>query len=598
MSTTCDHAGVALPDPMPEPTAAALRVRRNDAAGVDLPAVINAVAMAVCVARLLPRRSYSWTPAAACAAIRQHPDIAAVVDRNAGALCSRAAEALDVGILPDRTDLGLAERVAVVHRGDLAWSPDGVFRWWNGTVWERDDTGTLITERVKHTIRTLLPEETVAAHRRVAFLRKTDPDVKDDATKSAVKAAAAAAAFEQKAQSARAIRAAAELLRGEPGILQPVEIWDSNPRLMSAADVTLEFGDGGVKAREHRRDDHITMITRAAYRPRADRSRWEAFIQHALPDPAVREYFARLAGHTLLGGNTRRLLPLLVGPSSTGKTTALEAIAGALGDYAAPYELSLFVGDREGGRARPDLVAAMQRRMLFTTETQDRWALDADRLKRITGGDSASVRQVYSGQQQEGRPQFVPWIACNAAPRIRGADLALWRRLTAVPFDQAVPQSREDGELGARLREDADGVFAWLVEGLDRYLGDGGFGPVPDACTEAVRKIKTDLSLVDQWLDERCEAGDAYTATTTALADDLHAWSIWNRVPPAEHLSAIKLGKALTARGYGTDHRGGRASRERIRTGLRLAPDRDSIAPPDDNALPTTTARHTRAGRR
>lgn len=498
----CQHATVVLPDPLPAHIAAALTVQVDEPRGVHTTRVLDRLGWALLVCQLTDRE-YTWTADATCAAFRLHPTIAAVERQIPGRAC-KSARALSVLDLPKLTQVGLAERVAIMFAGDLAWSDDG-FRLWSGARWAVDEQGALSASCVKTVVRELLPRELASVARYAADLAKRPApadkaakDQQDAENEKAAKAAAALAAFTAKSASSAAVHAALDLIRDEPGVHVPAEVWDSDERLLTVANGTLELADGGAKLREHRRADRITRTARAAWRPDQPRGEFAAFVERAIPDAAVRAYLQRIMGYGLLGHNARRVLLLLVGATSSGKSTLLEAIAWALGDYASSFKLSLFRSESDPGKPRPDLHRALPRRLLITTETSARWALDADAVKRLTGNDTDAARTLHSGTYREQRPAFMPVIACNDAPQIRGADRALWRRSHAVPMDNTVAESAEDPGLGARLRDDADGVLGWLVEGYNAYVQLDGFGDVPQACVAALAAVKADMSLIDR----------------------------------------------------------------------------------------------------
>src|SRR5690349_9294182 len=56
-----------------------------------------------------------------------------------------------------------------------------------------------------------------------------------------------------------------------------------------------------------------------------------AQLEHALPDPAVRDYLHRIAGSFLEGVAQHDILPTIHGPTGTAKSTVVRAIAAALG---------------------------------------------------------------------------------------------------------------------------------------------------------------------------------------------------------------------------------------------------------------------------
>lgn len=551
MAIQCGHSTAVVPNPLPDATTAALahRVDPGD------PAETRRLAMMIIWTLWAARFQHGGVDfrgvdnAAVCAVLHRHPDLVAHQARgNIRLLCMIARRIDNPTWLPARTELGLAQRIAAVHGADLAHTPEmGGWLVYDGKRWVVDGAGTAAVGRVVDVVTDLVDTE--------AYYGDEDEQARGRA-------------FAMRAQQAKFIKAGLDLARAQIGINVPAADWDSKTHLLPAANGTLELSAGEAKLREHRRDDRLTRVARAAYRPHADASVWERFCADVMPDPAVRQRVQRLVGYSLMGGNPERLLIILIGRSTTGKSTFVETVGHVLGEFGGTFDLGLFRGSREGGAPRADLLAALPRRLIHTTEASDRWELHADQIKRLTGGDTLTARGLYARTAVEARPAFTPWVATNAAPRVIGADDALWRRLEVIPFDTKI--SREDAGLAARLRQDeADAVLAWAVQGWMEY-GRHGLGAAPPACTAAARQLRSDLSLVDTWLDETTEADPGSTVAAAVLAESFHDWCIANRVPERERISSVALGRALTVRGHALATTGPKDARVRVRTGLRL----------------------------
>jgi putative DNA primase/helicase len=88
-----------------------------------------------------------------------------------------------------------------------------------------------------------------------------------------------------------------ELARSEVAVLP--EAFDRDQYLLNCPNGTLELRTGALRA--HRREDLITKMTAAPYDPEATHPCWNAFLEVALPDVALRAYMQRLAGYCLTG---------------------------------------------------------------------------------------------------------------------------------------------------------------------------------------------------------------------------------------------------------------------------------------------------------
>lgn len=443
------------------------------------------------------------------------------------------------------TDLGLAERV-IDYRGPdlLHCTVLGGWVGWDGRRWKTGDGDRMIQAAVVSTVRTL-SGESYADEKKEEAARK----------------------FQKAAQSAGKIAAAATLARTEHGTAVDADIFDARPELLAVGNGVIELG-ATATFREHRRGDRLTRMTTVDYKPGATSQRWNDFLAHALPDPAVRTYVQKLAGYSLRGANDRRLLIIALGESSTGKSTLVETIGAVLGEHAADFKLSLFAGKQEDA-PRPDLIDALPKRFLHASETSSRWKLHADEVKTLTGHDTQRARGMRSDAFFARKPAFTPWIATNAAPTIKGADQALWRRLVVIPFNNVVAQADERAGLADEMAcDDGEAILAWIAEGWNLLQTEGL--DMPDAVVKASLALRDSLSVLDAWLAEETEKDAAYTTSTDDLWTAFRTWCDDSAVSATDMGTKQGFGMRLSARGYPSIDGGGEHKRHKVRPGLRL----------------------------
>ena len=117
------------------------------------------------------------------------------------------------------------------------------------------------------------------------------------------------------------------------------------------------------------------------------------------------------------------------------------------------------------------------------------------------------ARSLHANAFVERVPDFTPWIATNEPPQIQHADMALWRRLVAVPFESVVAPDDEDTGILDKLLADSDAPL-WLVEGWNGYCRDGLVEP--PAVVEATMRLREELSPFDRWVADQCELAEEY----------------------------------------------------------------------------------------
>lgn len=343
---------------------------------------------------------------------------------------------------------------------------------------------------------------------------------------------------------------------------------NKDPHTIGVANGVLRLMDSGeVRLNDLRKDDFITLNTGTPYVPwselgadyEEDATCWEDAVETWLPDDELRLYVQKLLGYSLLGDNRDRICAFLLGTTGTGKSTFLNTIMAALGDYAGPVDLSIFRGDRH---TNPALVYALPQRIITASEASQRNILHADVFKRITGGEPISAELKYANEIIKRVPAFVPWVATNTAPSIPDADVAVKRRVRVVPFDQQVA---EDTALGVRMRTNMGvrvSALAWAVEGWNLYVreGLGTFG-IPESMSEAQNQFNSDMSDFGQFVSERIIVAavsdgtdkawrEKWCPTVNEVYEDYLAWCADNRTPERNILQRNWFGRHMTSNGF------------------------------------------------
>jgi putative DNA primase/helicase len=165
------------------------------------------------------------------------------------------------------------------------------------------------------------------------------------------------------------------------------------------------------------------------------------------------------------------------GPGGSGKSTFLEAVRATLGDYATTARFDMFVkrvGDAPS--ANPDEARLRGSRFVASIETDEGKRLSEGTIKRLTGGDVISARELYS-RAFDYKPAFKLWLAANDAPRVNDQDDALFRRMRRIVFPHGrTGEGTRDKSIKAMLTNaSATGpaILAWAVQGCLAWQRDG-----------------------------------------------------------------------------------------------------------------------------
>ena len=148
----------------------------------------------------------------------------------------------------------------------------------------------------------------------------------------------------------------------------------------------------------------------------------------------------------------------MTGGGANGKTTSIEAVCFALGDYAMTAEPTLLMGKR--GDAHPTGVADLLGQALRQHRPKPSriGRFDIALLKRLTGGDTIKARFMRQDFFSF-TPSHLLMMATNHLPEIDDDTEAVWRRIRVIPFTVEIPDSRArrapQGQAASRGRRGA-----------------------------------------------------------------------------------------------------------------------------------------------
>ncbi len=443
-------------------------------------------------------------------------DITALADLDHGAPAGR-----DPGNPATRepyTELGYARRLIAAY-GDrlrfvVAWN-----KWliWDGQRWAADSDGQ--AQRWMKLV----------ARREYSGLindREGDKDI--------VRAA-------KRAESNSGVKGALALASTEPEIaVSPADL-DADPYLLNCRNGILDLRTGYLSAHDPAR--LLTKMTGADYDPDAHGAVFAKFLERVQPDPAMREYLSRLLGHALAGTVTAHILPIFYGDGANGKSTLIDAVMHALGDYADAADPDLLRARTFD--AHPTGVADLHgKRLALVHESDAGHKLAEGTVKRLTGGDRLKARRMHEDFWSFD-PSHTFVMLTNHKPRVSGTDEGIWRRIRLVPFEEVIPAAERDEELGRKLASESAAVLTWLMDGYRAWQA-GGFAE-PEQVAEATRAYKAESDPLGRFIDQCCLTGAGYHVGANEL---FAAYETWCKAEREDAGSLTAFGSAIQNKGF------------------------------------------------
>jgi putative DNA primase/helicase len=332
-------------------------------------------------------------------------------------------------------------------------------------------------------------------------------------------------------ESRARLSAILDLARSERPIAISHEGFDADPWLLNCRNGTVDLRTG--TRRPHHREDLITKLCPVLHDPDAICPQWEQFVRRIMGgDDAMACFLQRLCGYLLTGVVREHLLVFAYGRGRNGKSTFWETMLELLGDYAlkAGSEL-IMLRDWDGpGRASPERVQLMGRRLVVMSEVDAAHRLSEAQVKDLTGGDRVAARPLYQAPIMFA-PTHKLVLYGNHKPKIQGADDAIWDRLTLIPF----PVKFSDDERITDFREryllpELPGILSWAVRGCLEWQQQGLQPPLD--VIEARNTYRQDMDLVGQFLLECCEVRQGVVTTAQTLYTAYLDWCTTNGLTP------------------------------------------------------------------
>jgi putative DNA primase/helicase len=399
------------------------------------------------------------------------------------------------------TDLGNGERFAYRHGDRLRFNTSSG-RWltWTGARWATDETQE-VDRAAKDTVRSIYQEAAT---------------IDDKAIRAAV------AAWAVKSEKLQHVKAMLDRAKSERPIPAQGKDLDADPMLFNCINGTVDLRTGNL--REHDPRDLLTQLSPVTYDPAAKSPLWSAFLNRIFENDAdMIGFIQRLVGYCLTGRIDDQVFPVAYGEGANGKSVLFDVLAYILAGYGGQAPESLITASSNDSHPT-DIAGCMGKRLMIATETEDGRKLRVGLVKKMTGDGELTARFM--------RRDFFTFprthktlLVTNHRPVVRETKNAIWRRLLLIPFGVTIPKGEQDPQLIDKLKEQADGILAWAVEGCLAWQR-GGLQP-PDSVRAATNEYRKEQNPVAEFADDCLIInGDEHNFTTrSAIRDRYASWA-------------------------------------------------------------------------
>lgn len=370
--------------------------------------------------------------------------------------------------------------------------------------------------------------------------------------------AKAIAVHAAKSLNSAALSNTIELLKAQPRVQLRSTQLDIDDMVIGAENgVVIDLHTG--QARTQQPTDYITKSTGCTYDPSATCPTWDAFLRSLFcgldgsadtdDDQGMIGYLQMAMGYMLTGRVSEKQFFFLHGGGDNGKSRVAAVVKELWGSYAVQSSTSAFMQKQDGGGATPELARLQGMRVVIASETEEKQILAEGLVKAITGGESFTARQLY-GAPFDFMPKFKLFMSGNDRPTIRSDGRAIWSRIHLVPLSRTFELHEQDSHLADKLSKELSGILNWAIQGCLMWQQVGRL-VMPKRMVQEVQRYKSDMDLIQQWMDECCNLGATLTATS---ADVYRSFSHWAKNNGHRVFSQTRFSLKLIERKFEKTH--------------------------------------------
>lgn len=383
----------------------------------------------------------------------------------------------------DSGDKGNAERLIHYYGGIMRYcEPFGKWLIWDGRRWKRDETSEAV--KLTMTISERIEQEEISPiwdslseDQKESILNSSKKDILPEIRQLKTKLDGLRKQAER-AKSEVGIRAMLKLAAPHLAVV-PDEL-DADKWLLNVNNGILDLKTGQLLPHDPER--LMTNLAPVDYDPNATCPLWEKTLKEIFKDEngltRIEEirFLQKALGYSLTGSIQEHAFFIMHGRRGrNGKGVIFNTVAAILGDYAAQINANVLLAKKyesSGENASPGIAKLRGARLVLASETDRGRRLDEALIKGLTGGDPVTARFLHQNEFTF-TPEFKLFLQTNYTPNVDGSDQGIWDRIKKLDFLRYFEENERDAALPDKLKQEAAGIFRWMVEGCLLWQKEG-----------------------------------------------------------------------------------------------------------------------------
>jgi putative DNA primase/helicase len=421
------------------------------------------------------------------------------------------------------TPLGMSQRIT----GLFGWLfrfliETGLWIVWANERWQHDTASIQMHRYCKATINHMLEH----------------PDVSPDVLKDYI-------SWIKRCETEPMFQQVLVLARSDRHIAISLNALDQHLHLLCCPNGVVDLRTGELMP--NRPEWYLIKNTNVPYVADAVFGPWESFLDDITGgNQRIRHFLQVVFGYASTGSTKEEKLFILHGAGGTGKSTLLEAVSGAIGEYHVAASFSTFLKkDRVSSGPSEDIARLAGARLITASEVDDGQRFAEAVLKQLTGGDAVSARFLYQNSF-DFRMTGKLVMACNHLPFMQTDDRAIWRRVVRIPCDHQPSQIQTNLKSLFSTPEAKAAILAWAVKGAVQWYKTGLI--VPPEIQQATEWAREEMDPTSAFFLEECMIGPRCFNAVTHFRQKYDEWAASNGQRYV--LDRRRFKRALEAKGF------------------------------------------------
>ncbi|QLH76327.1 hypothetical protein HZS55_02975 [Halosimplex rubrum] len=261
-------------------------------------------------------------------------------------------------------------------------------------------------------------------------------------------------------------------------------------------------------------DDYITEQLPISYDSEAECPEFQSLLDTVVPEAEKQQKLQEFAGYCLLPQVPYKKGLMLLGETSTGKSTFLRAIEQLFRDQdiasVSPEKLQL----------SKHTAANLEHKTVNIVDELDGHHLNrTDKIKKAISGDPMAAEPKYE-QEYRFTPTCKHIFASNKSLKASITEDAFWSRWVTVVFEEQIPKDNRvsQDQIISQFEDEAAGILNWALDGLDRLRAQDSF--TDSRSPSETHQLWTGFGDV---VSEFIDVAIANQSGSTVFTDDLHS---------------------------------------------------------------------------